>query len=382
MEYQLVDCKTGDSPPGGFSHENERSGMATCTLASMQISAVNIVFGGNEFLASQAVRDIRHAAREAMPDADQTDLDARTATDSDLLQAISPTLLAPRSIVVITDLQDADPKFAQGLVEATKTLMERPHDPDAIVICRHNGGQKGKGVVDALVKAGAWREEIPQLDKPQARVNFVRQRFESLGRHIDVRAAQQLASVMGENPGELYAMCEQLCSDFDDEPMTLARVNEYMTGDPQTTGFEVADLAIAGNAPRAIVTMRSAVEQGIVPIAIIGALASKMRTLAKAAAVNAGTITEQEAGVPGWLLSRARGQLRGWTGPGMAACFEALAKADQQCKSNGGDPVYALECAIECIAAKGATQQGMGMANAGMAGNGFAGVGMAGGRTY
>lgn len=331
--------------------------MEACRLASMQISAVNIVFGGNEFLASQQVRDIRHSAREAMPDAEQTDLDARTATSADLGQALSPTLLAPRSIVVIDDLQDADPLFTQGLVDATKRLVADPRALDAIIICRHNGGQKGRGVVDALVKAGARRYEVPQLDKPQARVNFVRQRFESLGRHIDMRAAQQLAAVMGENPGELYAMCEQLCSDFDDEPMTLERVNQYMTANPQTTCFEVADAVIGGNAPHAIVMMRSAVEQGIEPLAIIGMIASEMRTLAKAAAVNAGTISEQQSGVLSWRLNRARGRLRGWTGPGMAACFEALAKADQQCKSNGGDPLYALECAIECIASKGLPQR-------------------------
>ena len=38
--------------------------------------------------------------------------------------------------------------------------------------------------------------------------------------------------------------------------------------------------------------MRSAVEQGTDPIALIGALAMKLRTIAKASAVKAGTITQ------------------------------------------------------------------------------------------
>lgn len=342
--------------------------MEACRLASMQISQVTIVFGGNEFLASQEVRGIRHVAREAMPDAEQTDLDARTATNADLIQAVSPSLLAPRSIVVIDNLQEADPIVAQSLVDITKRMKANPQQADAIIICRHDGGQKGKGIVDALVKAGAWRDEVPKLDKPQAKVNFVRQRFESLGRHIDGRAAQLLVGVMGENPGELYAMCEQLCADFDDDPMTLARVSQYMTANPQAKGYEIADVAISGNAPRAIVMMRSAVEQGVKLVVIIGAIAAQMRKLAKAAAVSAGTISEQQAGIPGWQLSRARGYLRGWTGPGMAACFEALAAADEQCKTSGGDPVYAVECAIECVAAKGMPRQGFASGNADMYG--------------
>ena len=343
--------------------------MEACRLASMQISQVNIVFGGNEFLASQAVRDIRHAAREAMPDAEQTDLDARTATNADLVQAVSPSLLAPRSIVVIDNLQEADPVVAQSLVDITKRMMANPQQADAIIICRHDGGQKGKGIVDALVKAGAWRDEVPKLDKPQAKVNFVRQRFESLGRHIDGRAAQLLVGVMGENPGELYAMCEQLCADFDDDPIMLERVRQYMTANPQAKGYEIADVAISGDAPRSIVMMRSVVEQGVAPVSIVGSIATEMRKLAKAAAVSAGSISVQQAGIPEWQLNRARGHLRGWTGPGMAACFEAWAKADEQCKTNGGDPVYALERAIECVAAKGVPQQGFAPGDSGMFGN-------------
>lgn len=319
----------------------------------MRITPVNIVYGGDEFLASQTVRDMRQSARSAMPDAEIAQLDAKDASAADFLQAISPTLLAPRTIVLVSNLQDADPALADRIVDYTKRAFADPEAAECILICRHEGGQKGKGLVDRMRKAGAYRCEVPDLKKPQARVNFVVQRFESLGRRIDIRAAQQLAAVMGRYPGELYAMCEQLCSDFDDDPMSLERVNEYMTADPQTTGFEVADLALVGNVPLAIVKMRSAVEQGTDPLAIVGALAMKMRALAKAAAVNSGSITEAETGMPDWQLRRARGQLRGWTGPGMSTCFEALAVVDQACKSNGGDPVYSLERAIEYIGAKG-----------------------------
>ncbi len=63
-------------------------------------------------------------------------------------------------------------------------------------------------------------------------------------------AAQQLVSVLGSKTGELAAMCEQLCFDFDDNPMGLDRVKPYLTANPQVTGFAVADKAVEGKAQK------------------------------------------------------------------------------------------------------------------------------------
>lgn len=39
--------------------------------------------------------------------------------------------------------------------------------------------------------------------------------------------------------------------------------------------------------------------------------------------------------------------------PGLGRCIDMLAWADEQCKTNGGDPDYALERCIELIGGKG-----------------------------
>jgi DNA polymerase-3 subunit delta len=99
--------------------------------------------------------------------------------------------------------------------------------------------------------------------------------------------------------------------------------------------------------------MRSAIEQGTDPIALIGALAMKLRTIAKASAVRAGMISQAEAKTNPWVLKNAMRQLSGWTSQGLGACIQMLAWADEQSKTNGGDPVYALERSIELISSKG-----------------------------
>ena len=74
-----------------------------------------------------------------------------------------------------------------------------------------------------------------------------------------------------------------------------AVVNQYLISDPQVTGFAMADQALAGHGAQAVIMMRSAISQGTEPIALIGALAMKLRSMAKASAVRAGTITQAES---------------------------------------------------------------------------------------
>ncbi len=229
-------------------------------------------------------------------------------------------------------------------------------DPGAssIVICRHEGGAKGATAARPTRQGGRVQGEVADLKKPEAKLNFVLQIFEGERRRVEPLAAQQLVAVLGEQdrrngrhvlPTVLrFAMTT---------PSPWICVNRYLTSNPQVTGFSVADKAIAGRTAEAIIVMRSAVEQGTDPIALIGALAMKLRTIAKASAVKAGTITQAQAKTNPWVLKNAMRQLSGWTSAGLGRCIRMLAWADEQSKTNGGDPVYALERCIELISHKG-----------------------------
>ncbi|WP_125967904.1 DNA polymerase III subunit delta [Bifidobacterium samirii] len=313
---------------------------------------VRIVYGGDPYLNEQTARDLRIQAEHRRPDAETVELDATVAGRYAFDEAVSPSLLSDAAIVVVTNLQNADEKLGDAIVDYCGQAADDPTDA-SVVICRHDGGVKGKRLVDRLEKAGARKETVPDLKKADAKLNFTIQRFERQGRRVDPLAAQQLVAVLGERTGELAAMCDQLCFDFDDDPIGIERVNQYMTANPQVTGFAVADAAIAGRTADAIVQMRAAVEQGTDPIALIGALAMKLRGLAKASAVKSGTLSTAEAKMNPWVLKNSMRQLGGWTSAGMARCVQLLAWADEQSKTNGGDPVYALERCIEAISHKG-----------------------------
>jgi DNA polymerase-3 subunit delta len=75
--------------------------------------------------------------------------------------------------------------------------------------------------------------------------------------------------------------------------------------------------------------------------------------MGKAAAIQAGKANAAELRMNGWFLTKATQQVRGWSSEGLGACIEALAHADQEAKSSSGDPVFALEQAVELIARRG-----------------------------
>ena len=132
-------------------------------------------------------------------------------------------------------------------------------------------------------------------------------------------------------------MVGQLCFDFDDNPTTLARVNQYLTSNPQVDGFRVADLALSGDVGGR--DHRHAIVRGTGHRSdrAYRALAMKLRTMAKASAVRAPFPRPRRKRTP-WVLKNATRQLSGWTSSGMSACIQMLAWADEQSKTNGSGP--------------------------------------------
>ena len=95
------------------------------------------------------------------------------------------------------------------------------------------------------------------------------------------------------------------------------------------------------------------------PMSTIGSvpctMAERMATMASAVRPS---MARSEANIKSdYVFKLATRQLSGWSSPGLARCIQTLAWADEQSKTNGGDPVYALEQAIILIGRKGRDAQ-------------------------
>lgn len=331
--------------------------MAASNNRAQRIMPVTLVVGGDDYLNNLNARTLREKIQKNAPDAEIIDLDASSADKYAFDEAVGPSLFGDGTIVIINDLQSADESLVEAIEKFCQQAQNNENNFDesslSWVIARHEGGIKGKSIVTRLTKAGAQTITVPDLKKDDAKLNFVMSIFDRHNRSVEPQAAQRLVAVLGGKTGELAALCSQLCFDYDDNPITLNIVDRYLIADPQVTGFFVADKAVTGHLGSAVLSARTAVAQGVDPIALIGALASKVRLIALAMAVRNGTISSAEAKANPWALKMAMRQLAGWSSAGVSKSLQALAWADEQCKGGSSDANYALEKCIMIIASKG-----------------------------
>lgn len=334
--------------------------MAANNKRAQRVMPVTLVVGGDAYLNELNARNVRKKVQKSAPDAEIIELDASTADQYAFDEAVGPSLFGDGTIVIINNLQQADESLVDAIENFCKQTQNSENSENNFVdssatwvIARHEGGLKGKSIITRLTKAGANTITVPDLKKDDAKLNFVMSIFERHNRSVEPQAAQRLVSVLGSKTGELAALCSQLCFDYDDNPITLDIVDRYLIADPQVTGFFVADKAVAGHAGSAVLAARTAIAQGVDAIALIGALAAKVRVIALAMAIRNGTISSAEAKVNPWALKMAMRQLAGWNSAGVSKCLQSLAWADEQCKGGSSDANYALEKCIMLIASRG-----------------------------
>ncbi|MFP1710207.1 DNA polymerase III subunit delta [Gardnerella swidsinskii] len=334
--------------------------MAANDKRAQRVMPVTLVIGGDAYLNELNARNVREKVQKSAPDAEIIELDVSTADQYAFDEAVGPSLFGDGTIVIINNLQQADESLVDAIENFCKQTQNSENSENNFVdssatwvIARHEGGLKGKSIITRLTKAGANTITVPDLKKDDAKLNFVMSIFERHNRSVEPQAAQRLVSVLGSKTGELAALCSQLCFDYDDNPITLDIVDRYLIADPQVTGFFVADKAVAGHAGSAVLAARTAIAQGVDAIALIGALAAKVRVIALAMAIRNGTISSAEAKVNPWALKMAMRQLAGWNSAGVSQCLQSLAWADEQCKGGSSDANYALEKCIMLIAARG-----------------------------
>lgn len=313
-----------------------------------RLAPVTVIVGADEYVSTLNAREVANTIRASYREAEMVHCDASTMDAYDFQEITGISLLADETIVLMDNLQQAD----DSLVEAMVAFMQQDQQTNFLV-ARHEGGVKGRGVLKRLQTAGATIIPIPDLKKDEAKLNFVYHIFERLQRHIQPAAAERLVSVLGNKTGQLAALCQQLCYDYDEDPISLALVDRYLLDDPAISVFFIAYKAIQGQFAQAMAATRTAIQQGSEPIALIGALASKIRMIAQVLAVKQGIATQAQLSMNPWAFKMTMRQTQGWDSHGIANALRALALADEQCKTGQGSDEYALERCIRLIAHHG-----------------------------
>lgn len=322
------------------------SGMARKS-ADDPLAPVTLVVGPEELLVDRAVAAVTRAVRAEDPDADIRDLAPGALQPGMLTELASPSLFGERKVIVVRAAQD----LGTDVVTEIKRYLAAPAD-EVVLVLTHLGGPKGKGLLDAVRKAGAREVACAKVTKAGDRLALVKTEFRTAGRSVTEDAARALVEAVGNDLRELAAACSQLAADTEGvvDEETVAR---YYTGRAEASSFDVADKAVEGRTAEALEQLRWALSVGVAPVLVTSALAQGVRNIARLGGAPRGARPAdlaRDLGMPPWKIDRVRQQLRGWSPDGIARALRAVAAADAAVKGGGTDPAYALEKAVVTVA--------------------------------
>ena len=314
------------------------------------LGTVVLVTGTAEFLAERVVAQARTALLDDDPGADVTDVDAGSLDAGTFVELTSPSLFAVSRGVVVRGLDTLPDPMHDPLV----AYAAAPVDEVAVVLV-HPGGQRGKGLLDRLRKAGA-REVKAEAPKPWQLAGWVSAEARRLGAPLDEAAADALLATVGGDLRTLVGALEQLVADNPGRRLDSDLVRAAFEGRAEVKSFDIADRAIAGDAAGALELLRWALAQRVPLPLVTSAFALSLRRLVKLAFAPRGlkdADLAREVGCSPYQLKRLRTQARGWDADGWASAVVAVADADAAIKGAGADGGYALESMVLAVVASG-----------------------------
>lgn len=298
---------------------------------------------GEEVLGDRAVERLLAQARGKDPSTEVVRVEAATYESHQLDTLVSPSLFGEPRVVLVPNLEQMNDALLTDLLAYTRQV-----EPDVVVILRHNGGQRGKRLLEAVAASPYPVVTIEAVRYPKDKAALAMAEVRQAGRRAEPQAIGALVDALGSDLRELLAAVGQLLADTQGT-LTLQAVNTYYAGRFEATGFTVADAAVAGDVARAVTALRHAVDTGTDPVLIVSALATKTRQLARVAAMGGRRLGPRDVGMSSWQVDNARRALSGWSDDALAAAIQAVARADADVKGASRDPVHAVERCVLTI---------------------------------
>lgn len=330
----------------------QKSATPQVPWSAIREAPVILVTGPEAFLADRAVRILLERVRSVSPDVDVVDVDGSTGGPGELSLAVSPSLFGEPRLVKVWGGE----KITDSVLDDVLAYLESP-DPTVTLVVRHSGGNRAKKLLDTIrAHGGDWLEvTCPEVKNERDRSQFLRAEVKSQHVVIEAEAEQKLLDAFQGDLAELAAAIAQLIADVGEAGrITAAVVDRYYGGRVETTGFDIAHMAISGHVGAALQALRHAVNHGVEPILIVSAMAHSLRAMARVGG-RRGSPDQiaQDIGMKAWQVSRARAQLQGWDDVGLGQAMREVALTDATLKGLGDDPGWQLERMVSVVAHRG-----------------------------
>lgn len=310
---------------------------------------LHLVLGDEEFLVDRAVAAIVGAVRGASAtpaDVPVSRLRTGDTTPAELAELLSPSLFAEDRVIVLEAAAEAGKDAVALVLDAAAA----PPEGFTLVVL-HSGGGRAKAMVGSLQKAGAQVHECAKLTKAGERSDFVRAEFRAAGVRASPEVIETVLGAVGSDLRELSAACSQLAADTGGR-VDPAAVQRYHSGKAEVSGFDVAELAVAGDRSGALEALRWAMLRGVPHVLLADALADAVHTIARVDSAGRGDPFRMASGLgmAPWKVKKAQSQARGWSPEALGAALLVIARLNADVKGGAADADYAVEFAVRRVA--------------------------------
>lgn len=316
------------------------------SIQSRSFAPVYCLYGENDFLKEQAVRQLVAAAVE--PATREFNFDARRAGELDAATLGSlidtPPMMAERRVVVVRDMAALKRDARAMLDRHLERLARRSGAPDVVLVLVFPAGEKGKP--DRALAERTLAVELGPLTGDRLPRWIAHHVTTELGASITPEAIDLVQHAVGNDLGALAAELDKLASYVNGGTIDEAAVAAVVGVRRGETLGDFLDLVARRDAPRALALLPHILEQPkTTAVSIVMALTTQMLALAWGeAARTAGLSPGRLEGEYFNLLRRTGGAYTGrpwgeavkawaavtdrWSAPALDAALDALLAAD------------------------------------------------------
>jgi len=244
------------------------------------LDAVYLVTGDEPLLLQEAADAVRAAARDAGV-VERRRFDVDTGFDwRELTEAAgSLSLFAERRLL---EVRMASPRPGDAGARALKAYAAAPPADDILLVLapRLDANAEKSQWVKALAGAGVhlpvWPVGVEQL------ADWLGRRLQKAGVRMDDEAFEMLCERVEGNLLAGVQAIERLKLADPERTWDAEALTEALEDDARYTPFELIDRALAGDRRRTEHVLRTLRDEGVEPLAVAGAMARELRTLAAA----------------------------------------------------------------------------------------------------
>ena len=304
---------------------------------------ITLITGTADLLVDRALEKVWTALKSNIKEINKLEIDAKSEESyAQFVDAMSPNLFGSSYLVIVDNINVAEDKLDEKLVEVLRNAESNISEENFLVVI-HRGGSGGTGIVKALQKQKAVEIKCESIESTNQFLNFMRSEFKKNKRVVEEDALIALRDAIGQELDELAGAINQLCFDIVEEKITLDAVKKYYEGNAAVKVYDISNALWNADTQSALKNLNDLLEQDSNSfVFVVSVLAGSLRKLVKLAGLPTSATKlqiAQELKINPNQVEYLTPQLKNWTPTSLANAVVELAKVDALVRA-GFDGIY------------------------------------------